>query len=60
MQRRTIYSWLKRLDTDESFEQAVTDTHRSGRNRKLSEEEQEQFEATVHESPEEDGLDAPA
>ncbi|WP_152424867.1 helix-turn-helix domain-containing protein, partial [Natronococcus jeotgali] len=23
--RRTIYSWLKRLDTDESLEQAVTD-----------------------------------
>ena len=37
--RRTIYSWLKRLDTDESLEQAVTDAHRSGRNRKLSEKE---------------------
>lgn len=60
VQRRTIYSWLKRLDTDESLEQAVSDAHRSGRNRKLSGKEQDQFEATVHESPEEVGLDAPA
>ena len=60
VQRRTIYSWLTRLDTNESLEQAVTDAHRSGRNRKLSEKEQKQFEATVHESPEEVGLDAPA
>ncbi len=37
--RRTIYSWLKRLDTDESLEQAVTDAHRSGRKQKLSEKE---------------------
>ena len=44
VQRRTIYSWLKRLDTDESLEQAVTDAHRSGRNRKLSEKEQQEFE----------------
>jgi transposase len=58
--RRTIYSWLKRLDTDESLEQAVTDAHRSGRKRKLSEREQEKFEETVHESPEEVGVDAPA
>ena len=60
VQRRTIYSWLKRLDTDESLEQAVTDSHRSGRKRKLSEKQQEQFEETVHDSPEEVGIDAPA
>jgi transposase len=36
VQRRTIYSWLKRPDTDESLEQAVTDAYRSGRNRKIS------------------------
>jgi len=29
VQRRTIYSWLKRLDTDESLEQAVTNVQRS-------------------------------
>jgi len=35
VQRRTIYSWLKRLDTDESLEQAVTDAHRSGKEKTL-------------------------
>jgi len=60
VQRRTIYSWLKRLDTEESLEQAVTNTHRSIKNWKLSGKEEEQSEATVHESPEEVGLDAPA
>ncbi len=58
VERKTIYNWLTRLDTDESLEQTVTDAHRSGRKRKLSETEQEQFEATVHKSPEEVGLDA--
>ena len=60
VQRRTIYSWLKRLDTDESLEHAVTNTHRSGRNRKLSGTEQQEFEETVHDSPEAAGIDAPA
>ncbi len=60
VQRRTIYSWLTRLDTDESLEQAVTDAHRSGRKRKLSETQQKEFKETVHESPEEVGVDAPA
>ncbi|MWV39786.1 IS630 family transposase [Natrialba sp. INN-245] len=58
--RRTIYSWLMRLDTDEPLEQAVSDAHRSGRKRKLSETQQEEFEQTVHEPPEEVGIDAPA
>ncbi|ELY56016.1 transposase [Natronococcus amylolyticus DSM 10524] len=58
--RRTIHSWLKRLDTDEPLEEAVTDAHRSGRKRKLSEKEQQEFEEAVHESPEEVGVDAPA
>jgi len=60
VQRRTIYSWLKRLDTDESLEQAVSDSKRTGRNRKLSETQQEQFEASVQEPPAEVGIDAPA
>ena len=60
VERRTIYSWLKRLDTDESLEQALRDDHRSGRPRKLSEEEREQFEQTLHEPPNEIGYDAPA
>jgi transposase len=60
VQRRTIYSWLKRLDTDESLERAVSDNKRTGRKRKLSESQQEEFEETVHDSPEEVGIDAPA
>ena len=60
VQRRTIYSWLKRLDTDESLETAVSDDKRTGRKRKLSESQQEEFEATVHEPPREVGIDAPA
>jgi len=58
--RRTIYSWLMRLDTDEPLEQAVSDAHRSGRKRKLSESQQKEFEQTVHEPPEEVGINAPA
>ena len=57
--RRTIYSWLMRLDMDEPLEQAVPDAHRSGRNRKLSESQQEEFEQTVHEPPEKVGIDEP-
>jgi len=60
VQRRTVYSWLKRLDIDESLEQAVSDDKRTGRKRKLSESQQEKFEATVHDSPQEVGIDAPA
>jgi transposase len=58
--RRTIYSWLKRLDTDESLEQAVIDDKRTGRKRKLSDSELHEFEETVHEPPTEVGIDAPA
>ncbi|GAB7010242.1 hypothetical protein JCM31271_21850 [Halorubrum trueperi] len=58
--RRTIYSWLMRFDTDEPLVQAASDAHRSGRKRKLSESEQEEFEQTVHKSPEEVGIDAPS
>ncbi len=58
--RRTIYSWLMRLDTDEPLEKAVSDAHRSGRKRKLSEIHQEEFEQTIHEPPKEVGIDAPA
>jgi len=36
VQRRTIYSWLKRLDTDESLAQAGSNDKCTGRKRKLS------------------------
>lgn len=51
VERRTIYSWLKRLDTNEPLEKAVTDDHRSGRKRKLSKSQQQAFEQTVNEPP---------
>jgi transposase len=58
--RRTIYSWLQRLDTAEPLWEAVSDDHRSGRNRKLSETKLEEFQETLHEVPEEVGYDEPA
>ncbi len=56
--RRTIYSWLKRLDTDGPLTQAVTDDKRTGRKRKLSELEYQEFKETVHGPPEAVGIDA--
>jgi transposase len=58
VERRTIYSWLKRLDTDGSLEEAVSDAQRSGRPRKLSESQQDAFERSLHQSPTEVGYDA--
>ena len=51
VQRRTIYSWLKRLDDDEPLVQAVSDDKLTGRKRKLTEAQQKEFEAVVHNSP---------
>lgn len=59
VQRRTIYSWLKRLE-NESLEQAVTDAHRSGRPRKLSLEQQKELEGSLQRPPAEVGYDAQA
>jgi transposase len=59
VQRRTIYSWLERFDTDEPLERAATDDKRTGRNRKLSESQHQSFEDAVHDPPEAVGLDAP-
>jgi transposase len=60
VQRRTIYNWLTRLDTDESLAHAASDDKRTGRKRKLSDKQQEEFEDTVHDPPSEVGIDAPA
>jgi len=59
VQRRTIYSWLKRLE-QEPLDQAVQDDHRSGRPRKLSDDQQTQLEETLHNPPTEAEYDAPA
>jgi transposase len=45
---------------DEPFEDVVYDEPRSGRPPDLSDEEQEEFEEAVNESPEESGIDEPA
>ena len=58
VERKTIYNWLERLDA-ESLEHAVTDAHRSGRKRKLSEDQQREFAQALHEPPSEVGFDAP-
>ncbi len=58
VQRRTIYSWLKRLE-QEPLEQAVYDDTRSGRPRKLGDEQQAQLEEALHEPPAEAGYDVP-
>lgn len=42
VQRRTIYSWLKRLES-EPLEQAAVDTYRSGRPRKLTADQQREL-----------------
>ena len=57
VERRTIYSWLKRFDTDDPIDIAVSDAHRSGRPRKLSEDELAAFEKAVHDPPTEFGYD---
>jgi transposase len=59
VERRTIYSWLKRLDTDEPLDAAVTDARRPGRDRKLSAAQREEFERAVNESPDGVGYDEP-
>lgn len=58
VQRRTIYNWLERLDTDEPLEQAVADASRPGRTRKLSPPQRDAFESAVHEPPQSAGFDA--
>lgn len=59
VERKTIYSWLKRLESG-SIERAVVDDQRSGRPRKLSKELHERLEQTLHEPPTEVGYDTSA
>ncbi|THE66113.1 helix-turn-helix domain-containing protein [Salinadaptatus halalkaliphilus] len=59
VERRTIYSWLTRLE-DESLEDAVTDAERPGRPRKLEDDERQAFERTLQEPPTAAGYDESA
>jgi transposase len=56
--RRTIYRWLNRFE-DRPLAVAVTDAHRSGRPRKLTEDKQNKLENYLHDSPTDAGYDAP-
>jgi transposase len=56
VQRRTIYNWLKRLEA-EPLDAAVEDARRPGRPRRLSREQQNELERTLHGAPAEAGYD---
>lgn len=59
VERKTIYNWLTRLESS-SLTESVEDDKRSGRNRKLTNSQQEYFKAALHEPPEKHGYDSPA
>jgi len=56
VQRRTIYSWFRRLET-EPLPEAVTDDPRPGRPRKLADSELADLRETLHEPPTEAGYE---
>jgi transposase len=57
VERRTIYSWLDRLDGG-PIEEAVTDDERGGRPRKLDDSERARLERALLEPPTEAGYEA--
>jgi len=59
VERKTIYNWLVRLET-EPIEAAARDDERSGRERKLSGDRRVALERTVREPPSAAGHDEPA
>ncbi|MFB6112507.1 MAG: winged helix-turn-helix domain-containing protein [Halodesulfurarchaeum sp.] len=59
VERKTIYNWLKRLEDGNIVEQ-VTDEHRSGRPRKLREDQLTAFQEALQDSPKTVGFDRSA
>jgi transposase len=57
VQRKTIFSWLKRLES-RPLAEAVTDDPRPGRPGKLSADQRAQFERTVTQPPAKAGYEA--
>ena len=57
--RQTIYNWLDRFE-ERGFEAALYDDSCPGRPPELTDEQFEQFAATLHEPPQEVGYDEPA
>lgn len=59
VERKTIYNWLTRLE-EQDLDSAIRDEQRTGRPRKLSEQQLSELEEILHNPPTEVGLDAPA
>jgi transposase len=59
VERKTIYNWLTRLEENATTDGAK-DSQRSGRNRKLSDVQLEEFRETVNHPPAEAEIAAPA
>lgn len=59
MRDETIYRWFTEME-EEPLMDAIYDETRPGRPADLSEDQRHEFEAALHEPPEEAGLDAPA
>jgi transposase len=57
--RQTVYNWLDRFE-ERGFEAALYDDSRPGRPSELTDDQFEQFAATLQESPQETGYDSPA
>jgi transposase len=57
VERRTIYNWLRRLD-EGPLDRAARDDDRPGRPRKLDDDQREQLDRVLHESPARAGFDA--
>ncbi|MFW6384621.1 MAG: helix-turn-helix domain-containing protein [Halodesulfurarchaeum sp.] len=57
VERKTIYNWFTRLDSDDLVD-AVTDEQRPGRPRKLDSEQRAELERVLGEPPTEVGIDA--
>ena len=57
--RRTIYNWLMRLDTDGPLTEAVTNNQKSGRKRKLSGNKLQDMKQTIRNTPQKAGYDVP-
>ena len=55
----TIYEWFNRLE-DHPIRDAIQDEQRPGRPSKLTDEEQDRFEAALQQSPDRVGYNAPA
>lgn len=58
VQRKTIYNWLTRLDEGDRLLEAASDAQRTGRNRKLTDQQLAEFQEALHEPPEKVGYNA--